>query len=201
MKKRITIGGSSNNQMNICIGVLFCLLVGITYLYIQEIKKPNTQPPTQLQSLVGMSNPTNKPDVFNDPYAPPLQQTALYIPPDTIYSNTPQMQGVVPVNVQTRGFQQEYSQIGIITREKGDMILPLMGRRIMNGRNRYQYYAISNTGSVNTKLPIQVQNKNCTSEYGCDEITSNDTVFVKGYNDTFKATVYENGLLSYLPVL
>ena len=49
------------------------------------------------------------------------------------------------------------------------------------------------------KLPITFKNKSCTNEYGCDEIFSGDTVYVEGYGDTFKATVYENSTFHYLP--
>ena len=107
----------------------------------------------------------------------------------------------IPINIQTRGFSASYSQIGILTRSNGgDMILPLMGRRIMNGRNKLQYYSISNTGNMNTKLPVSVNGRSCSGEYGCDEISNGDIVYVEGYNDTFRATVYENGLFSYIPV-
>ena len=117
-----------------------------------------------------------------------------------------------PVNMMTRGYAPEFSQIGILTHERGgsvnhdnslhdNMILPLFGRRILNGRDKYQYYTLSNTGAVNTKLPVLVRNRNCINEYGCDEISSGDTVYVQGYNSMFKATVYENSLFSYIPFI
>jgi hypothetical protein len=93
--------------------------------------------------------------------------------------------------------------VGILTRsvKKGneDLILPLMGKRMgRTGRyDKMQYYTMSNTGPVNTKLPISKNGKSCTGEYGCDEINNGDTVYVEGYSDTFKATVYESGQFSY----
>lgn len=117
-------------------------------------------------------------------------------------TNTNANTNAIPINIQTRGFSTSYSQIGILTRSNGgDMILPLMGRRVMNGRNKLQYYSISNTGNMNTKLPVSVNGRSCTGEYGCDEISNGDMVYVEGYNDTFRATVYENGLFSYLPTM
>jgi hypothetical protein len=93
----------------------------------------------------------------------------------------------------------QYTQVGILTRTN-DLILPLMGRR--TGRHdKMQYYTMSNTGPINTKLPISKNGKSCTGEYGCDEITNGDTVFVEGYSDTFKATVYESGQFSYNPTM
>ena len=89
----------------------------------------------------------------------------------------------------------EYQQVGILTKQGGmneNLIVPLMGRRLMSGRDNWQYYTISNTGQVNTKLPISVKGKSCSGEYGCDEIYNGTNVYVEGYNDTFLATIYEN---------
>jgi len=131
--------------------------------------------------------------------------------------------GYLPVNVETRGLRSDYTQIGILTQVSGNdkkrarkmfsdeldielgntsaLILPLMGRRSLTGRDKWQYYTISNTGVVNTKLPIKVRGKRCSSEYGCDEIMEGDTVYVDGYNHEFRATIYDNGTFSYIPVI
>ncbi|MFZ9642401.1 MAG: hypothetical protein ACO29L_02990 [Candidatus Methylopumilus sp.] len=77
------------------------------------------------------------------------------------------------MNVESRGPPSNYTQIGILTRSSGgDLILPLMSRRLM--RDKMQYYTISNTGNMNTKLPISKNGKSCTGEYGCDEIFNGD---------------------------
>jgi hypothetical protein len=110
----------------------------------------------------------------------------------------------IPVNVQTRGTNMSYQQVGILTRAINngqDMILPLMGRRLMTGRDKWQYYTISNTGNMNTKLPVSLNGKSCTGEYGCDDINNGDNVYVEGYNDTFRVTIYENSLFNYIPYL
>ena len=106
------------------------------------------------------------------------------------------------INIATRGTNQSYSQIGILTRpglNAETLILPLMGRRLDSGRNKMQYYTISNTGNINTKLPVSKDGRSCTGEYGCDEIFNGDTVYVEGYADTFKATIYENSRYNYIP--
>ena len=36
------------------------------------------------------------------------------------------------------------------------------------------------------------------NEYGCDEVY-NEYFYVKGYNDTFKITIYENNNMQYIP--
>jgi len=144
--------------------------------------------------LAGIST---RSDPMNDPYAPPLK-TNMYFPPDSS-----DVRGI-PINVETRGTGMSYQQIGILTRlsqTNDDMILPLMGRKLMSGRDKWQYYTISNTGSLNTKLPVSRNGKSCTNEYGCDDITNGDSVYVEGYNNTFRATVYDNSTFHYIPYL
>ena len=115
-----------------------------------------------------------------DPSVPPLKD--FYQP-------------CVPVNVETRGVPREYTQLGLLTR--GDTILPLMGRRLWSAT--WQYYSISNTGVVNTKLPMRFKGRSCTGEYGCEELSTGDTVYVEGYKQAFEVTLYETATLRYLP--
>ena len=51
------------------------------------------------------------------------------------------------------------------------------------------------------KLPVKVRGQSGTSEYGCDNVYNGDTVYVEGYNDAFKVTVYENDTIKYLPFI
>jgi hypothetical protein len=137
--------------------------------------------------------------VYSKSQPPQQQQIPQQIPfPVPVYVNNvlddPQKPPLKNPNVSV-----EYTQVGILT--KNGMILPLMGRRNMSRRDKWQYYTISNTGNLNTKLPVSVKGKSCTSEYGCDEIMNGDSIYVEGYNDTFKTTVYENNVFSYIPYL
>jgi len=142
-------------------------------------------------------------DPVNDPYAPPLKNNGYYHATDTSDIRGLPPTGGIPVNVQTRGLNSSYQQVGILTRNNAndDMILPLMGRRVMSGRDKWQYYTMTNTGNLNTKLPISLNGKSCTSEYGCDDINNGEVVYVEGYKDTFRVTMYENNLFSYIPNL
>ena len=69
----------------------------------------------------------------------------------------------------------------------------------MNGRSKYQYYTISNSGNVNTKLPVRKNGRNCINEYGCDELFDGEDILVQGYDDNFKVTIYENSTFQYIP--
>jgi len=192
---------------NMTIFLLFVVVFFLAYLYYSVFAKManvsdgfayKSEPsvifasPPPVSNLVAVST---RNDPMNNPYFPPVKTDDLYIPGDG-----GQIIKGIPVNVSTRGFSTNYSQIGILTRSaKGDLILPLMGRRASNGKK--QYYTMSNSGNINNKLPLSVNGKSCTSELGCEEISDGDVVYVEGYNDTFRATIYENGLFSYIPYL
>lgn len=110
--------------------------------------------------------------------------------------------GGLPINIETRGTGMEYTQIGILTRlHHKEMILPLMGRKLTIGLDKWQYYTVSNTGVINTRLPIRFHGRSCTSENGCDCLNTGDQVYVEGYDDVFKATIYENTQFRYIPYI
>ena len=159
----------------------------------------NVPPPAVIGPLQSIS--TRAVDPFNDPYSPPLKTNDLFYP--IISGRDVRPTPRIPINIETNGYSQQYSQIGILTRKDGkdDLIIPLMGRRIINGRDKWQYYTLSNTGNLNTKLPITFKGKSCTSDTGCDEIYNNDTLYVSGYKDKFEATIYDNEKISYIPVI
>ena len=171
------------------LGLLILLIFMVAYVYVSFTKTHIVSAPSYPSNRIldeGVytdGHPRLRNDPFRDPYSPPLKDP--YFP-----------SGSGTVNIQTRG--SSYTQLGILTRSTD--ILPLMGRRL-NGRDKYQYYTISNMGNLNTKLPIRVKGRSGTNEYGCDEIYSNDTVYVDGYNDSFRVTIYENGQFTYIPVL
>jgi len=187
---------------NMTLFLLFIIILLVIYLWYnhsnssenytkEKVVLVNTS--SNIPQLVPMSS---RQDIFNDPYTPPNKNIVTY-PRDSS-----DVRGI-PVNVQTRGTFNDYQQVGILTRSSnidGEMILPLMGRKHMSGRDKWQFYTISGSGNLNTKLPISVNGKSCTGEYGCDDIYNGDIVYVEGYNDTFKATIYENNQFQYLPV-
>ena len=189
---------------NMTLFVLFMIVLLLIYIYYSHLRSShyrnnndkvvlvNTQ--SNIPQLVPISS---RQDIFNDPYSPPTNNSVVYP------RNSGDIRGI-PVNVQTRGMNTDYQQVGILTRSNnidGDMILPLMGRKHLSGRDKWQYYTISGSGNLNTKLPVSLNGKSCTSEYGCDSIYNNDMVYVEGYNDAFKVTMYDNASIQYIPFL
>jgi len=132
--------------------------------------------------------PQGRKSVLLNPYAPPLRDTTVFSAPRGI-----------PINVPTQSFDSSYRQVGILTRVDGkETILPLMGRPLFANRNKWQYYTMSDKNN-SVKLPVSRNGKSCTNEYGCDSLYNGDTVYVEGYNDAFKITVYDNDLPKYIP--
>jgi hypothetical protein len=134
--------------------------------------------------------------VLTNPYDAPYKDERYLVP----------KQGqAVPINVSTNigAVDTSYRQIGIITPLNGNTtnnILPLMGRPLYTSRQKWQYYTISNQHN-NVKLPISVKGRSALNDYGVDELYNGDTVYVEGYNDAFKVTVYDNSTIKYLPMI
>jgi len=138
-------------------------------------------------------------DPLLNPYNPPLRDERYFIPPSGIPP------GAVPINVSTNvgAVDTVYRQVGILTPVKGnskDNILPLMGSPLFVNRDMWNYYTTSNQHN-NVKLPIRRNGKSCTNEYGCDKIYNGDIVYVEGANEAYKATIYDNSTIKYLPFI
>ena len=72
-------------------------------------------------------------------------------------------------------------------------ILPLYGRPIHRGSNRYNYYTLSD-GSIPIKLSFSHEQRMCDDEYGCNELYDNDVVHIAEYNDTFSVSLHKKHL-------
>lgn len=107
----------------------------------------------------------------------------------------------IPINIPTSTVEENYSQVGFITRSSGDeTILPLYGRYIYRRRDKQQYYTLSDKHQ-SVRLPVMYEGKSCMNEYGCNSLSNGDVVYVEGYNDSFKVTLYESQNLRYIPSL
>ena len=148
----------------------------------------NQQPQFQPSFLFPVSS-----GMFN-PLVPPLKDAVFYP------KNSSDPRGI-PININTRGFDTSYKQVGVLTRINGkETILPLMGRPLHANHSKWQYYTMTDKSNA-IKLPISYNGKSCTSDYGCNDLYNGDTVYVEGYKDAFKVTMYENNAPSYIPYL
>jgi len=167
------------------------------------VKKPKRQPEiTWTQSSFQMPQRSNS------------TQTR-YPPPDRDYDSVPDLRGfipppgivAVPINVPTQGLPQEFQQMGVLTAPGGSSmsaspnrtLLPLLGRRSANSRDRYNYY--TRTDGLNPiQVPVSFKNRGCEDDTGCDEIFSGDSVGVPLLGQTFTANVYKYNTPRYIPL-
>ena len=136
----------------------------------------------------------DKNDILLNPYTAPLRD-------DRIFNNTNYNGPKMPINIPTQSIDTNYRQVGILTRENGaETILPLMGRPLFSNRDKWNFYTMNDKNNM-IKLPISFKNKSCTNDQGCDNVYNGDTLYVEGYNDVFKATIYDNNTMQYIPYL
>ena len=149
---------------------------------------------SNLIPFLGNSHNNRENDVLLNPYTAPLRD-------DSIYNNTNYNGPKIPINVPTQSCNSTYRQIGILTRVNGqETILPLLGRPLFSNRDKWNFYTMNDKNGM-IKLPISFKNKSCTSSLGCDNLYNGDTVFVEGYSDTFRVTIYDNNSMEYIPYL
>lgn len=152
-------------------------------------------------------------DVLTNPYAPPLKDNALLSgmrmgPGLGSAPSSSSSSGGIPINVATSSaVNTSYRQIGLLTKAAAPsgagsdpVIMPLMGRPLFTSRDKWLFYTISDKNNA-MKLPIIIKGRNALSEIGVDNVYTGDTVYVQGYNDTFRVTLYENSTPQYIPFL
>ena len=184
--------------------IFIVVIIGLYFYYFRFSPKSSTivvnrdiiTPGNEAFPRWNVTNTDATRDVLMNPYSPPLKLDR-FMPP---MISTIDPRGI-PINVRTRGFDDAYRQVGLLTRVNGkETILPLMGRPLHTNRNKWQYYTISDQNQ-GIKLPVSRNGRSCTNEYGCDDLFNSDTIYVEGYKDAFKVTMYENALPRYIPYL
>lgn len=102
------------------------------------------------------------------------------------------------VNVPTRGEPPPYQQVGILTdKDDSENIKPLYGRQTYRGSGQWNYFT-SLDSHLATKIPLEIDNRDCTDERGCKEIYKNDTLNVNGDKE-YKANIYQTHAPRYIP--
>lgn len=139
------------------------------------------------------SNTSNNSMIINKEYErlinPLLPPERSY---DTRYS--------VPINIPTRGYASNYQQVGVVTAEtsQGSKILPLYGRQLWKGSNRWNFY--TSTDQYNSlKLPVYSNKKDCQDQVGCDELYDGDEIVIPQYGENkFKVSMYKLDIPEYI---
>lgn len=104
------------------------------------------------------------------------------------------------INVPTRGEPPEYQQVGILKGGGEDNIKPLYGRQTYRGSKQWNYFT-SLDSHLATKVPIYVEEKDCTDDRGCTEIYKNDSVKFGEGGESYSAAIYNTEAPRYIPYL
>lgn len=136
--------------------------------------------------------------VLGNPTIPPVNDPRYLVPgrghlgPAGIVASIATSSDLVTAN---------YRQVGMLTPlngEKKNNVLPLMGKPLFTRRGLWNYYAISNQQNE-IKLPVTIKGKSGVNEYGVDEVSSGDAVYVQGYDEVFRVTLYTTAAIQYVP--
>jgi len=206
VKKTISSKTCFSNTSMIIIILLITIIFGLCYFLFNKnpdsspVNQYNIQNSNQSEDLLhvrpnyGYTNLPN--DILMNPYTAPLKD-------DRYLVTSSDIRGAVPINVRTQGVDTNYRQLGILTRtnenNRKETILALLGRPLITNRCKWQYYTMETKNNI--KLPIISNGRSCTNEQGCDELYANDVVYVEGYNEPFKITMYDNNTMKYLPFI
>ena len=156
--------------------------------FIQQHEKEENQ-----HNYIFQVDNQNLNDTYHNIYKPPEKENP-YV--------SQELSSRLNINIPTSHRPSEYRQVGILTRtnpndqdRERETILALFGRPLHKS-SKWQYYTMTDK-SQGIKLPITYKKKTCNSTYGCEELYSDDIVYVQGYNESFKATIYETESLEY----
>lgn len=177
------------------IGIIIYLLQNQSHPQMNKIIIKENGMPQSIFPQISSSYSNIPNDVLLNPYTAPLKDDRY------ILDQTGGDPRGIPINISTRAVDTTYRQVGLLTRLNGpETMLPLMGRPLYTNRDKWQFYTMSDKNN-NLKLPVSNRGKSCTGEYGCDNVSNGDTVYVEGYNDAFKVTLYDNAVMKYIPFI
>ena len=124
----------------------------------------------------------------------------------------PPLKRGIPINIETRESGGDFQQVGILSKKTindgvsvpgnntDSVVLPLYGKSTYRGSNKWLYY--TETDKLNpVKIPVNHKNKDCTDDYGCDEIYDKDSVTIPSYNGDFTVKIYNLNKPRYIPFI
>jgi len=116
----------------------------------------------------------------------------------------------LPINIETRGSGGDFQQLGMLYKNDisdedkapgnntDNNVLPLYGKPTYRGSNKFLYY--TETDKLNpVKIPISVDSRDCTDEYGCEELSDGSSVSIPSYNGSFNVKIYKFNKPRYIP--
>jgi hypothetical protein len=130
------------------------------------------------------------------------------LPPERSYENT----YGIPINVPSRGFSGGFQQVGtlyknevmdagkVIGNSPETVIIPIFGRPIYPGGNKWNYYVTSDKYAM-VKMPFMYQGRKSDDQYGVNEIMDGDIINLPEYNGEFVVKIYQYDKPRYIPFI
>ena len=170
-------------------------------LTVEEPQEQTEQIEQKEAPILQMPSSFTAPQVTTNIYQTNTYDDPLLHPPLRRYTSTYNVPvAAMPINIKTRGPTPEVQQVGILRSDKNDKILALYGQPTFRGSSKWLYYTA--TDKYNSiRLPIEKSGRNCTGEYGCDELFEDEEIDVKGYPGKFKVSIYNLDAPRYIPYI
>ena len=78
--------------------------------------------------------------------------------------------------------------------------MPLFGKKLWNGSSKALYYTQTDR-FLTLHLPVFKNGRDCSAEYGCDELFDKDEVSVPQLDESFVVTLYHLDSPRYIPYI
>lgn len=98
------------------------------------------------------------------------------------------------INIPTRGYPDNFQQMGILVRKSDEKLLKLFGRQSYPGSSKYEYYVVDSYSNSDNKIPLKVQ--------GDKELSDNEKIdlpWLDSSRGEFDVKIYDYNSPRYNP--
>ena len=203
--------------------VAILILVGFTFFHSMRMEKILPKYENNLDNKVSKKNKISTPSPISDdekydsiedvkPKKLTVPKKILYLnrrdenslyndfkPPERRLprNNYPEEPIISSINVPTRGYPDNYHNMGMLVRKNDEKVLKLFGRQKFPGSNQYEYYVIGNDSTnLTSKIPLKIP--------GEKELSNNDTVPIPWLDQSkgkFEVKLFDYDVPRYNPYL
>ena len=113
---------------------------------------------------------------YNESISPRLEPTPLNIPVKIVQDSRDTIRN--PYAPPIRYYEDTYRQLGYLSNNTRKLIL--FGKPAHHRRDKWYYYTMLD----DIKMPIEINNRKCTVQPGCDSVSTKDVVMVDGQEYT-----------------
>ena len=191
--------------------MLVLLIVFLTFLIFKDNLKQYTLQ-QQLKQQQQLQQQLKQQQQLQQQQPQPQQQYNTTEHDRRVISNPlyPPLKRGIPINEETRESGGDFQQLGILSKNTinddngtpgnntDSVVLPLYGKQTYRGSNKWLYYTETDKQNA-VKIPISLNNKDCTDDHGCEEVYDNDTVTIPSYNGVFNVKIYKFNKPRYIP--